>query len=482
MGNIQIVLHAHLPFIRHPEHESFLEETWLFEAISESYTPLLRMMDRLDAEGIRPGLTLSMSPSLNAMLKDTLLQERYIEYLESRIALGEKEVKRTFPHRQYVSLAAMYLSMFRKNLDFFTNTLHRDILAGFSHHQKKGNIEIITTPGTSPFLPFYEQYPSNIHAHIESAIESYRIIFGQDVHGVWMPGGGYYSGVEEIFRKHGLKFFYVDAHGLLCAEGCPQSGIHAPVKTPEGLAVFARDPVLVDKVWSEIDGYPGEFAYRDFYRDIGHDLKFEYIRPYIHSEEFRMNTGYKYYAITGETDQKRPYKPRQARIKLKEHANHFVHTVTQRLEAVSNTVDGEPLVTTPFAAELFGHWWFEGVQWLEAVIRNITQKKSGLNLITPSNYLDENTVQHTLQPVFSSWGNKGYAEVLLNGQNDWIYRHLHSSIERMQELVQRFPDVVGLNRRALNQAAREILLAQTMDWAFIMRSGVSEEYARGPHS
>ncbi len=477
MGKIQLVLHAHLPFIKHPEHESFFEETWLFEAISESYTPLLRMLHNLDADGIPANITISFSPSLTAMLKDELLQERYVSYVENLIELGEKEVRRTQDDPQFNGLARMYLDLYRQNLDFFLNQINRDLLSGFDYHQKKGNIEIITSPGTYPFLPFYEQYPANIHAHIEAALDSHREIFSRASKGIWLPECGYYPGLEEILKEHGLHYFFVEAHGLLFAKNCPTSGTYAPVQTPAGPYAFARDVASVNRVWSDIDGYPGEVSYRDFYRDIGHDLDFDYIKPYIHLEEFRVNTGYKYYAITGNTVEKQPYQPEQARGKIAEHADNFLYTIRERLKTADGLMDGEALITAPFSAELFGHWWFEGVQWLEQVVRRI-HADGTIGSTTPGAFLEKNAVQQTLSPVFSSWGNKGYAEVWLNGANDWIYRHLHSAIEHMQELVERFPNVTGLKKRALNQAAREVLLAQTVDWSVIMRSGVSEEYAR----
>jgi 1,4-alpha-glucan branching enzyme len=179
MGNVQLILHAHLPFIRHPEHETFLEETWLFEAISESYIPLLRMLNRLDADGIPARITMSFSPSLTAMLQDELLQARYIEHLNKLVELGEKEVERNRNDDNFAPLSEMYLQLYRSNLDLFTGDLQHDILSGFDYHQKKGNIEIITSPGTYPFLPFYEQYPANIHAHLEAALDSHRKVFSR---------------------------------------------------------------------------------------------------------------------------------------------------------------------------------------------------------------------------------------------------------------------------------------------------------------
>jgi 1,4-alpha-glucan branching enzyme len=97
--------------------------------------------------------------------------------------------------------------------------------------------------------------------------------------------------------------------------------------------------------------------------------------------------------------------------------------------------------------------------------------------ITVPEYLAQLPTNQVCQPTMSSWGHKGYAEVWLEGSNDWIYRHLHEGAERMVELAKQFPDAHGLRKRALNQAARELLLAQSSDWAFIMKTGTMVEYA-----
>jgi 1,4-alpha-glucan branching enzyme len=99
--------------------------------------------------------------------------------------------------------------------------------------------------------------------------------------------------------------------------------------------------------------------------------------------------------------------------------------------------------------------------------------------ITVPEYLDRHPKIQITQPTMSSWGYKGYAEVWLEGSNDWIYRHLHECADRMVELAQQFQCPSGLQRRALNQAAREVLLAQSSDWAFIMKTGTMVDYAVG---
>jgi 1,4-alpha-glucan branching enzyme len=126
---------------------------------------------------------------------------------------------------------------------------------------------------------------------------------------------------------------------------------------------------------------------------------------------------------------------------------------------------------------LFGHWWFEGPEWINFFVRKVAIDQETFRLITPSGYLDLYPVNQTCTPSASSWGHMGYNEVWLNGSNDWIYPHLHRAADLMVELAGKFPRARGLRRRALNQAARELLLAQASDWAFMMKTGTTVDYA-----
>ncbi|MGC9312897.1 MAG: 1,4-alpha-glucan branching protein domain-containing protein, partial [Sediminispirochaetaceae bacterium] len=171
-----------------------------------------------------------------------------------------------------------------------------------------------------------------------------------------------------------------------------------------------------------------------------------------------------------------PYRPEKARNKVIEHADNFIYKRRKQLKKFEGLMEMPPYIIAPFDIELFGHWWFEGLQWLEQVIRNIAQSDD-LSLITPCDYLSEYPNAQTGKPSFSSWGNEGYADVWLDGTNDWIYRHIHKAIERMSELVHRYPDVTGLKLRTLNQAAREVMLSMASDWPFIMKTGTMVPYA-----
>jgi 1,4-alpha-glucan branching enzyme len=231
-------------------------------------------------------------------------------------------------------------------------------------------------------------------------------------------------------------------------------------------------------VWSSIDGYPGDYNYRDFYRDVGYDLDYEYIKPYINPDGTRVNTGIKYYKITGQTDYKLPYDVDKAREKAAEHAGNFIFNREKQIEYLSSIMDRKPIIISPYDAELFGHWWFEGPEWLEYLIRKINFDQDTIKLITPNDYLSIYRRNQVITPSISSWGWKGYSEVWLEGSNDWIYRHLHKAVERMMEMAVKFAETKEqIKIRALNQMARELLLAQSSDWAFIMKTGTFVTYA-----
>ncbi|MFO8064364.1 MAG: 1,4-alpha-glucan branching protein domain-containing protein [Spirochaetia bacterium] len=477
-GYLILMLHAHLPYVRHPEHESFLEENWLFEAISETYLPLLRVMDRLEADGVPFKLTFSISPTLSGMLQDELLQVRYVAHLEKMLELAEKELHRTKNDPELYRLAQLYNELYTQNHLDFTEKYSYNILSGFDYYYKRGRVELLTTAATHPFLPLYESYPQLIDAEVSIAVQSHKETFGKYPKGFWFPEAGYYPGFEEHLANNGLQYFFAATHGVLFAYNKPPAGVYLPVSCPNGLSVFGRDIYSTNAVWSPEEGYPGDHTYREFFRDIGYDLPIDYIGPYIHDDRVRIPTGFKYHAVTGNTDDKRIYDPAEARRTVQKHADNFLYRQLRLIDRLGSFMDEPPVISSPFDAELFGHWWFEGPDWIEALARSIHKSGEELVMTTPSEYLKHNSIEkHTVQPAFSSWGTNGYAEVWLDGSNDWVYPHTHKAVERMTELVRRFPDESGLKERALNQAAREVLLAVQSDWPFIMRSDTTVSYA-----
>jgi len=476
-GYLALVLHCHLPFVRHPEHPRFLEEDWLFEAISETYLPLLRVFERVRRDGVNFRLTMSISPTLAAMLQDELLQNRYIKHVKRLIELSKEEIKRTASEKKLNKLARMYLGFFEENFKCFTDEYNCNLLTGFKLFQKEGFLELITTSATHCFLPLLQVALQGVEAQIRIAVESHVRNFGSVPQGIWLPECGFYPGVEEILDKVGVKYFFVDSSGILLAREKPLNGVYAPLLCDNGVAAFGRDPEAAETVWSSEVGYPGHSAYREFYRDIGFDLPLEYLEDYFHEGSVRVNTGIKYYAVTGRTEDKVLYNRNEALRKADEHGEHFIDSLIRQMERLSFLMERESLFVCPYDAELFGHWWFEGPQWIESLIRKTAMVRDRIEMITPADYLQRYPDNQKSEPCFSSWGNKGYAEVWLDRSNDWIYPHLHKMTELMVDLARTNKEASGLRRRALNQAARELLLSQASDWAFIMKMKRTAPYA-----
>lgn len=479
-GYLCLVLHAHLPFVRHPEYDDFLEEDWLYEAITETYIPLLEMMDGLERDGADWRLTMSVTPTLAAMLSDPLLQYRYVRNIDNLITLSAKEIERTRWQPEFHALAHMYHQRFQRAKDVFVKQYGNNLLHGFRRFFETGKLEIITCGATHGFLPLMDVNKNAVRAQVEIGCREFARHFGKRPQGIWLPECGYAPGVDEILRDCGIRYFFVDTHGVLYADPRPRYGVYAPIICPKsGVAAVARDHESSKQVWSAIEGYPGDYVYREFYRDIGFDLDYEYVKPHLHQMGIRSNTGIKYYKITGPGNHKEAYNVEAALAKAADHAGNFMYNREKQVEWLAGAMDRPPLILAPYDAELFGHWWFEGPDWINFLLRKIHWDQQNIKTITIPEYLDRHQRCQVTQPSFSSWGHKGYCEVWLEGTNDWIYRHLHEDADRMVELARNHADHgQPLRKRALNQAARELLLAQSSDWAFIMKTGTMVEYAR----
>nr|MBU1327816.1 DUF1957 domain-containing protein [Candidatus Omnitrophota bacterium] len=481
-GYLCLVLHAHLPFVRHPEEENFLEENWLYEAITETYIPFIQVFEKLIEDHVDFRITMSLTPTLASMLQDELLQNRYIRHIDKLIELADKEVQRTGYDPKFHGLALMYYRKFVETREIFIDKCKKDLVSAFKRFQDLGCVEILASCATHGFLPILGVNPTDADAQVKVGVEHYRKTFGRDPVGFWLPECGYAPGIDNFLADSGIKYFFVDSHGIVNADPTPKYSVYAPLYCPSGVAAFGRDWESSKQVWSSKEGYPGDPDYREYYKDIGHELEYEYIKPYIHPIGFRINTGLKYWRITGGTDHKEPYVPEWAKEKAATHAGNFMFNREKQIEHIAYHMDRKPMIISPYDAELFGHWWFEGPMWIDFLIRKIAYDQKTVKLATPSDYLREYPVNQMSVPSTSTWGYKGYNEVWLEGSNDWIYKHLHVAGERMKELAERFFDCMekdknDLERRALNQAARELLLAQASDWPFIMKTGTMVEYA-----
>lgn len=476
-GFYSLFLHAHLPFVRHPDHVFFLEENWLFEAISETYIPVLQMFERLVNDGVKFRITMSITPPLANMLKDPLLNYRYKRHLEKLIELSEKEVQRTKKDGKLNILASMYLRKFNNFHSYFTKSLKMDIIRKFKEFQEIGVLDIVTCTATHAFLPLVKR-EETVNALLATARDSHRDNFGIEPNGIWLAECGYRQGLENNLHKHGLIYFFCEHTCTIYSDPKAIYGSFAPVLCREApVAAFPRDIHSSKQVWHAKTGYPGDSSYREFYRDIGFDLDFEYIKPYIHPDGIRINTGIKYYSITGKTSYKGIYDPFKAIETASGHAQHFVNERIKQMENLSSIMDRKPLILTPFDAELFGHWWYEGPIFLEFLIKKLFYDQNIIEMISPSDYLEYYPVNQEVSLPYSSWGENAYADFWLDEPNAWIYPHLHIMEDRIADLARKNPNAQGILRRALNQLLRELFLAQSSDWAFIIKNGTAVQYA-----
>ncbi len=481
-GYFSLILHAHLPFVRHPEHDEFLEEDWFYEAITEVYLPLLFVFTNLYESGARPRLAMNLSPPLCEMLADELLQKRYARHLANLLALAEKEAARTaLEAMEFHAAANMYVETLRAASELWHNRYAGNLVRAFRELQDAGVIEIITCGATHGFLPLISTHESR-RAQIEIAVNNYRKHFNRHPRGIWLPECAYEAGVEYLLADAGIEYFIADSHALLYGDPRPRYGVFAPVKCPNGVHVFARDMETSQQVWSSIVGYPGHPNYREFYRDLGWDADYEYLKPHLHKDGERRHLGLKYHRITGrdvEQPEKSAYVPDWAREQAALNAADFVQKrIVQARELIQKFDGRPPLVVSPYDAELFGHWWFEGVQFLDFVFRNLHEHEREVRAVTPGDFIDSEILVQTQQPSASSWGADGYFKVWLNENNAWMYPHQQAAEARMTELANAHASTNDeLTRRTLNQAARELLLAQSSDWAFQIYQGTTVEYA-----
>lgn len=478
IGYVALVLHAHLPFVRHPESDYVLEEEWLYEAITETYVPLLRVFRGLIQDGVNFKLTMSMTPPLMAMLRDPLLQKRYLQHLDllQKLAESEYQYHQFNGHLRY--LAEYYIHEFA-SIRSIWQEYDGDLVSAFQTFQQTNNLDIITCGATHGYLPLMQMYPEAVWAQLQVAVEHYTQTMGLPPNGIWIPECAYYEGMERMLADAGLRYFLTDGHGILYGRPRPKFGTYAPIFTETGVAAFARDHESSQQVWSSEVGYPGDPVYREFYKDLGWEAEYEYIKPYIMPNGQRKNTGIKYHRITAkgiDLGAKQYYDPYWAREKSAEHAGNFMYNRCKQIQYLHKMMSRPPIVASPYDAELFGHWWYEGPWFIDYFMRKSFYDQNTYQITHLADYLRANPTQQVCRPSQSSWGYKGFHEYWLNETNTWIYQHLHRATERMISFACREPKD-ELELRALNQMARELLLAQSSDWAFIMRTGTMVPYA-----
>jgi 1,4-alpha-glucan branching enzyme len=476
-GCLALILHAHLPFVRHPEHAEFLEEDWLFEAITETYLPLLDALHALADDGVPFRIAMSVTPSLGHMLGDKLLRTRYERHLDRLVALAENELRRSKARAGEQHAARFYLLRLLRVREWWVRRWKRDIVSGFRALQDRGHLEIITCAATHGYLPLMLREES-VRAQIEIGVAAHREMFGCQPRGIWLPECAWRPGVGRILADAGIRWCVLDSHGVMLGKPRPQRAIFAPIFTPAGVAAFGRDHESSRQVWSATGGYPGDPWYREFYRDVGWEMPEKEFRKFF-PDGHRRFTGLKTHRITG-TEPKQSYDRAMALSRVREHARHFLDARIRQLRRVRPLMPVPPVVVSPFDAELFGHWWFEGPEWLAAVLRGAANAPKDIRLATPGEILEEHDTHQIVEPAPSSWGEGGFHAMWLDPVNAWIYSELHDAERKMLFHARNFSTGAPpgkIEDRCIRQLAREFLLAQSSDWAFLMRTGTAREYA-----
>jgi len=472
--SFQFVLHSHLPFIKHMDYTWYNEELWLYEAINESYLPLLRMFNKLDSENKEINITMSFSASLLYMLDDDFLKIRFENRLLNLIKLAKKEKKR-LKDRKEIKIVDYYLDLYKQNYKLYKD-LNKNIISGFKRLYDKGKINIITTAGTYCYMPLYKDFPYNNNTQIQLGFNTHLKFFKKATSGFWIPECAYYKGLDLQLKNKNFKYSYASASSVLFSNKVPINGSFYPIKSENGLYFFVQDIISNDILK---DHFTSNSLYRDFYRDIAYDLDLNYIAPYISPDGFRVPTGLKYYSITDKNSKhKELYDIDLALKQIKIDVKDFLNFNKKRFSIIKDMILESPILSNYYNTELFGHKWFEGIFFLEEFLRKINEDDE-VETDTALTYLKKNKGHHidTIPLNFSNWKNS-YSSEWLNDNNVYIYKDIHLSIEYMHDLSKRFHNEKGsINNKILNQALRNILMMQFSDWAIIMQSGISYLYA-----
>ena len=510
-GFLSFTLHAHLPYVvNHGTWPHGIE--WLHEAAAETYLPLLRVLSNLERDGIAIHCNLNLSPILLEQLAHPVFKSEFPKYLERKIVAAREDESyfTSMGEVRYAETARFWHKYFNDALAQF-QSLDRDIIRGFRYFNDKGLIEIITCGATHGYMPLLGTDES-VRAQIRTAVITHQRHIGQNPKGIWAPECGYRPsglwsypvpnadgsptpppfnriGIEQAISESDIDFFLVDTHLVEESASSPSpydrliGQVAAPRQQPlsqnayrrlyqayfvdgpydkrYATTVFPRDPRTGIQVWSGDVGYPGDSSYLDFHKK-------------------RWPGGHRYWSVTGsnvDMADNQPYDPAAAAQRTQAHASHFTHLVWQALNPGFNDAI-PPILSSPFDAELFGHWWFEGPLWLEAVARILHDYPSGIALISSSKYLEQFPRAGFISMHEGSWGAEGTNHVWMNPDTSWTYTHIYPA-----ELYTR--DVCtsgtwkdgGLGERIIKQLCRELLLLESSDWQFLITTGAARDYA-----
>lgn len=514
-GSFTFVLHSHLPYVL--SHGSWPHGSeWLCEAAAETYIPLLNALNRLVLKGISPKLTIGITPVLCEMLADDLFKAELKKYLVAKTAEAKANTRhfRKQGETDYAQTGEFWVNWHQDIQQSFCELYQEDLIGAFRKLQDAGHIEIITSAATHGYLPLLETDQS-VQAQIATGVQNYRHHFGRDPHGFWLPECAYRpayewtpplapegetspeprnrKGLEEFLAAQNIDYFIVDTHLFsggstlgVYAERFPmlqrlydhtrdQQIADAPHGSPhraywvssqndaakEKVAAFARHERTSMQVWSADHGYPGNGAYLDF-----------------HKKHFPG--GLRYWRVTSrqaDLGEKQPYRRQEIADIIEGQANHFVDLICEGLQSYQDASGEKGFICCPYDTELFGHWWFEGVEWLECVLEKLATDPR-LTLSTGNEVLQQYPPKAAIALPEGSWGEGGFHHVWLNEDTSWTWQKIYRCENKMHQLAQKYFSTTNATLRAiLDQCARELLLMESSDWQFLISTVAARDYA-----
>lgn len=484
-GALCFVLHSHIPYVRGTGHWPH-GEVWLYEAIAETYLPILESLGRLQSQKLPVQLTLSLTPVLLEQLTDERIKDGFLAYVGERAEAAEAD-RRYFERSGQPAMQALaegHLAFYRDSRRAFESRFGGDLVAAFRRLQENGMIELAVSAATHGYLPLLGD--ASVRLQLRTAGAAYERHFGRSPAAIWLPECGYRPGLEDLLEANGLRLFFAETfmvtggqpsgvadqrsagayaslnpmaeNAALLGQPILRSAHQAYYVDGSQVAVLGRDETTGRQVWSGAHGYPGDGAYREFHKQ-------------------HPRSGLRYWRVTDPSvglDRKEVYDEGAASRRTLAHANHFTSLVETELSMALESGEESPILVAAYDTELFGHWWAEGVSWLEAVIRKFGPR-SDVHLVSASSFVDAHQPQRSVIIPEGSWGVGGGHYVWNNPANAWIWPQIASAESRLAEYAaEDEPDPA--RKRLLDQAARELLLMQASDWPFLMTSGQAAEF------
>lgn len=478
--NIALLLNFHHPYIRHSDesaNEYNQENFLLFEKITNVYIPLLNMISNLKKDNVEFKISVVFSTPLCALLSDSIVKKQYVNYLNDLIEFGKKELVRTKNSKELHKNAEIYLEKIIETKRYFTEVYEENLLKYFANYAKQGVIEILATCGTYMFMPHYADMSEILNAQVETGLYSVRHYFGIAAEGFFLPELGYAPGIEKVLRMYGVNYTIVPSQSFLLGQIMPEKGIFAPARCYNCLSLFAADSVQLE--------YNKNPVYKNKNSDIAWELNSSELIPFIKEGQARSSSGFCYgnnacsESETQYKDIKKSdwiYNAENALNQAVIDAEDFVLKYSEKLKKASELLpDTDVSVTCVFDDESLYKKWDEGLVWFENIIRKFTE--SDICTASFSDLLYDKFSLQKIIPYFASGSKESYGEDYLSSKNGWMIRYLRKASERIVDLAGRFPDDTGLKVRLLNLGSRELMLAQSSEWAKMIETGTYAEYA-----